>query len=138
VPDLEKLLKKNSFLEQEVSITAQQQQQQQQQHGNAAASSENTAEDPNFTTGSFAEAISTSEADLPPRNALEPSLFKCGCDFGGADVSIAPGQGLECDCTSAKCTCSKKCTCTDGRGGSLSFVEEHAEAQQQNAQPRDL
>lgn len=41
----------------------------------------------------------------------DPVTFKCGCDFGSSDFSMAKGQGLDCDCSAAKCTCGKKCTC---------------------------
>lgn len=44
----------------------------------------------------------------------EPIMFKCGCDFGGADVTIKKEQGLDCDCNVAKCKCKKQCECDDG------------------------
>ncbi len=49
---------------------------------------------------------------MPPKTKLEPALFKCGCDFGGADVTVSKTQGLDCDCAVAKCVCKKKCVCT--------------------------
>ena len=53
----------------------------------------------------------------------EPALFKCGCDFGGADVAMGSSQSLDCDCSIAKCECTKKCACSDAKGGSVSFLE---------------
>jgi len=40
------------------------------------------------------------------------TLFKCGCDFGGVDVTVTDTQALQCDCSVAKCSCDKKCSCS--------------------------
>lgn len=81
----------------------------------------------------FTEAAANVAGTLPSRTAVEPALFKCGCDFGGADVQVGGTSGLECDCSSAKCMCTKKCVCQDGNGGRLSFLEEHADVAGINA-----
>lgn len=43
-------------------------------------------------------------------------VFKCACDFGGADFTISDKQGLNCDCSGAKCKCQKKCVCKHAAG----------------------
>jgi len=72
---------------------------------------------------SAAPSFFESEANAATRARVEPALFKCGCDFGGADVAMGASQSLDCDCSIAKCECTKKCACTDNAGGQVAFVE---------------
>jgi hypothetical protein len=58
-----------------------------------------------------AKEVSVAEILGAPPAWKEPVLFKCGCDFGGADVAMQQSQGLDCDCNVAKCSCKKQCTC---------------------------
>lgn len=52
-----------------------------------------------------AEAAAADSEDEPGVHVEKfkrpPTLFKCGCDFGGVDMAMAQDQGLECDCSGA-------------------------------------
>jgi type IV secretory pathway VirB10-like protein len=51
-------------------------------------------------------------------------MFRCGCDFGGVDMALTADQGLDCDCSVAKCTCQKKCSCTGPGAVKTEFIQQ--------------
>jgi hypothetical protein len=92
-------VKPTSFLESDTTIST---------DAAAAAAAAAQPQEPTVAaeTGAAASASTRGGGGADQGYDPKPVLFKCGCDFGGVDVSMKKDQGLECDCSG---TCYTYC-----------------------------
>jgi hypothetical protein len=59
---------------------------------------------------------------------LPPFTFKCACDFGGREFVVSKQEGLDCECSTAKCTCEKRCACKMVKDGAKPDAKDAAKS----------